>query len=119
MSGNYVIDILLGGEHIRGSPFALSIITLRPEASRCLVRGDGLYGAVSRKPQKFEIDFVDALGDPAFAEELDVYVERVGDIEAEVKAAPAEPVPLVGAALEERLATVGKLPGDRIDNEFL
>jgi hypothetical protein len=84
MSGNYVIDVLLGGEHIRGSPFALSIITLRPEASRCLVRGDGLYAAVSRKPQKFEIDFVDALGDPAFAEELDVYVERVGDIEAAV-----------------------------------
>ena len=109
MSGNYVIDVLLGGEHIRGSPFALSIITLRPEASRCLVRGDGLYAAVSRKPQKFEVDFVDALGDPAFAEELDVYVERVGDIEAEVKTAPAEPVPLVGAALDERLAKVGKL----------
>ena len=34
ISGNYVLDVLLDGAPIRGSPFSLSIITLRPDAKQ-------------------------------------------------------------------------------------
>jgi hypothetical protein len=88
MSGNYEIDVVLEGEPIRGSPFALSIITLRPEASQCRVHGAGLRTAVSRKPQSFQIDFVDGRGHPSHAEELDVYVEWVGGVGADQTAVP-------------------------------
>ena len=55
---------------VRGSPFDASVITLRPEASRCEVKGEALYKAIARLPQRFDISFVDAMGHTAHAEEV-------------------------------------------------
>lgn len=38
----------------------------------CVLRGEALGAAIARKPMRFDIEFVDALGHVAFAEELDV-----------------------------------------------
>ena len=77
MSGSYDVAIVVEGEPIPGSPFPVAIITMRPEASLCMLTGEGLTNAVSRKPQKFEVAFKDSTGMPALAEELDVFVEPV------------------------------------------
>lgn len=75
MTGQYNIEIRLDDEPIRGSPFSLNVITLRPDAAQCQVRGDALHRAVARLPQKFDVLFVDASGHTAHAEDLDVFVE--------------------------------------------
>ena len=62
MTGQYHIHIALDDEPIKGSPFNLNVITLRPEADKCVVRGDALHKAVARLPQKFDVLFVDAIG---------------------------------------------------------
>ena len=78
VSGQLLVTVTLGQEHahIPGSPFTVAAVTLRPEPSRCVLRGMALSYAVARKPMSFDIDFVDALGHVAYAEELDVRVER-------------------------------------------
>ena len=63
---------------IAGCPFTLDVITRQPDASKCVVRGEGLAEAISRKPQKFELEFVDFQGHVSAAEELEVYVEWAG-----------------------------------------
>ena len=76
MSGAYIMTIHDSvQEAVLGSPFELNIITMRPEASLCAIWGPGLRHAVARKPNKFEISFIDSTGAPCLAEELDVFVE--------------------------------------------
>ena len=75
MTGRYSVEIRLDDFPIKGSPFTLSVITLRPDAAQCIVRGAALHHAVARQPHKFEVLFVDAIGHVAHAEELDVHVE--------------------------------------------
>ena len=75
MTGQYYVEVRLDVEKIRGSRFTLNVITLRPDAGQCVVRGDALNRAVARVSQKFDVLFVDAIGHTAHAEELDVYVE--------------------------------------------
>ena len=65
LSGQYHIAISLGGEAIYGSPFSLAVVTLRPVPTMSLVRGKGLNAAVARRPQSFEVLFVDPMGHPA------------------------------------------------------
>ena len=77
LTGAFSVSVQLDGFHIRDSPYELSVITLRPVAANCIVRGDALSRAVSRTPAKFEILFVDAIGHPAQAEDIDVFVETV------------------------------------------
>ena len=71
LTGSFSVSITMGGAHIKGSPYELSVITLRPDASRCIVRGEALHKAVARTPMKFEALFVDGMGHPAQAEDLD------------------------------------------------
>lgn len=82
LTGTYGVWITLDGCNISGSPYELSVITLRPAAERCVVRGDALRDSIARTPMKFEVLFVDAKGCPTFAEDLDVYVERTGDLDS-------------------------------------
>ena len=106
MSGHYHVEIALDGAPIRGSPWMLNVITARPEAAQCVVRGEGLKEAVSRKPQKFEVEFVDARGHPSHAEELDVYIEYLGL----PSGAPSLPLSSILSATDgdgEGLPTVG------------
>ena len=50
MTGNYKTAVTLDGEHVRGSPFDTNVITLRPEATLCEVRGEALHKAIARMP---------------------------------------------------------------------
>jgi len=90
LTGTFGVWITLDGCNITGSPYELSVITLRPDASRCIVRGDALHKAVARTPMKFEIQYVDAKGCPTVAEDLDVYIEPLD-------ANGAEAIPPTGA----------------------
>ena len=72
LTGTFSVSITLDSTHIGASPYTLNVINLRPDPANCIVRGDSLRRAVARMPHKFEIHFVDAMGHPAQAEELDV-----------------------------------------------
>jgi hypothetical protein len=75
MTGMYHIYVHLDEDPVKGSPFDMQVITLRPDAAQCQVRGESLHRAVARRPQNFDVLFVDAIGHVAHAEELDVWVE--------------------------------------------
>ena len=114
LSGQLLIHVAIRGEPLPGSPFCVEALTLRPDPLKCSLRGAALTSAIARKPTAFEIDFVDALGNPAVAEELDVRLERVDALPAEAQKEfdddeSAEDPAEEKAAMEERLATVGKL----------
>lgn len=79
LTGAFAVTITLDGCHILGSPYTLTVVTLRPDPSRCVLRGAALNHAVARVPAKFEICFVDAMGNPAHAEDLDVFIEKIDD----------------------------------------
>ena len=66
VSGEVLVLVSVNGVPIAGSPFAVSVVTLRPEPSRCLLHGDGLRLAVARVPTTFNLDFVDSLGHSAY-----------------------------------------------------
>ena len=59
------IFVTLDGCNIVGSPYAVNVVNLRPDADKCEVRGEALSHAVARLPAKFEINFVDAMGHPS------------------------------------------------------
>lgn len=74
-SGAYTIAITLHGVPMPGSPFALTVLVPRADASRCVVRGEALKTITARQASSFDIEFADAFGQIAQAEELDVFVE--------------------------------------------
>lgn len=76
-SGVYLISISLYGEGLPGSPFTCRCSTPTPSAPFCVVSGNALQKAIARQQQFFEIQFRDAQGNIAHAEEVDVYVEFV------------------------------------------
>ena len=76
-SGTYYINISLGGEVLKGSPFVCRASTPTAYAPKCIVNGNSLHQAIARVQQVFEIQFKDAHGDVAHAEELNVYVEPI------------------------------------------
>lgn len=67
----------LGPEPIAGSPFTCHVSTPTPSAPHCILRGPALQAAIARKEETFEIQFRDATGQLAHAEDLDVFVTRV------------------------------------------
>lgn len=115
VSGTIEVAITLKGQPIAGSPFHVNAVTLQAQPSNCVLRGDALTSAVARKPMQFEIDFVDALGNPAVAEELDVRLEPFVPLLPSVEdhsalhggAGSEEDAAALLAAQEERLATEG------------
>lgn len=76
-SGVYSISITLNGVPLPESPYRLEVLTPAPDPVRCLLSGGALTRARAREIATFEVEFVDALGQIARAEELDVWVERV------------------------------------------
>lgn len=74
-SGAYTIAITLHGVPMPGSPFALTVLVPRADATRCLLRGATLKSIVARTPASFDVEFSDAFGQVSHAEDLDVYVE--------------------------------------------
>ena len=80
-SGPYTISILLHGAPLPGSPFEMRVLMPRPDATQCTVRGDALEKAAARESMAFEVGFVDAHSHPTHAEELDVHVEALSDVD--------------------------------------
>ena len=55
VSGQLVVTVTLDGVHLRGSPFTVAAVTLRPDAANCVLRGDALTSAVARMAMTFEV----------------------------------------------------------------
>ena len=81
-SGTYKIVVSLFGAQLPGSPFQLTVITPKPVASMCEVSGAALTLAVARATEHFDVRFRDALGAVAIAEEIDVWVVPVDDVDS-------------------------------------
>jgi hypothetical protein len=82
-SGVYTVNILLHGAPLADSPFELKVLMPRPDAAQCVVKGEALSKAAAREISAFEIGFVDALGHPTHAEDIDVYVQPIIEGEAD------------------------------------
>ncbi len=76
-SGLYAITISLFGISLPGVPFTAHASTNQPCHTKCEVRGNALYEAISRSTHSFDIYFRDRLGQVAHAVDLDVFVEQV------------------------------------------
>ena len=116
VSGKYQISVSLCGVQLPGSPFRCLVSTPTASAPHCILRGSALLKAIARKEEYFEIQFRDFLGQVAHAEELDVYVEPVGEQElTEIKSAKAEEEAEVARLKEEEEAEirVGKTKKER------
>ena len=79
VSGKYSIAVSIFGVSLPGSPFALRSAVLQPDAEQCSVSGAALTIIVARTPHAFDIKFRDHMGLTTKAEELDVFVERLGE----------------------------------------
>ena len=74
-SGKYLISISLLGEPLADSPFLCLVSTRTASAPHCVLRGKSLLHATARKEETFELEFRDAQGRAAHAEDIDVFVE--------------------------------------------
>ena len=101
VSGVYTISLSLYGVPVPGSPFPLEVFSPVPDPHLCRLKGAGLMKAVAREPACFEIEFIDAFGAVTRAEELDCFVELVGEAEATTE----REVEAAATAAEERQAT--------------
>ena len=79
VSGKYELSIALHGYQLAGGPFGVSVLSRAPDPRACKLKGAGLSKAVAREPTAFEVEFIDSFGQVTHAEELDLYVEWVGD----------------------------------------
>ncbi|KOO34783.1 protein snt-2 [Chrysochromulina tobinii] len=117
------------GHHCQrgGEPFAIFVHGVKPPCklrSKLVDHGDGHYTgeykaevSVARQPFSFDLDFVDALGHPAVAEELDLRVEPL--VPLQVTASDAEEaarmpcsddeLAAAAAAFEQRMNAQGSL----------
>ena len=59
----------------------LNVLSPIPDPAMCKVHGDGLNHAIAREPTSFSIEFINAFGNVTHAEEIDCFVERIGDAE--------------------------------------
>lgn len=74
VSGRYRITVLLAGEPLPGCPYTAVVSTPSPSPACCVLYGAALTLATARKEEHFELQFRDAQGKLAHAEEVDVYV---------------------------------------------
>ena len=89
-SGTYSIAVSHFGLLLPGAPFTVSTSTSAPSVNNCVVRGEGLYQAVSRVTQTFEILFKDKHGAVARAVEIDLFVEPLPPSSPRSKRPPSE-----------------------------
>ena len=79
-SGTYSISVSLRGVQLPDCPLRVEVLRPAPQPDKCILRGDALTKARARELATFEVEFVDALGQPCAAEELDVWVERADEV---------------------------------------
>jgi hypothetical protein len=101
-SGKYLISVSLLGEPLADSPFLCLVSTRTASAPHCVLRGKSLLHATARKEEMFELEFRDAQGRSAHAEEIDVFVE-ICDSETAAAVAAYEEQAAIAAKSNPRL----------------
>ena len=101
-SGKYLISVSLLGEPLADSPFLCLVSTRTASAPHCVLRGKSLLNATARKEEMFELEFRDAQGRSAHAEEIDVFVE-ICDSETAAAVAAYEEQAAIAAKSNPRL----------------
>ena len=74
VSGQYYISCSLHGTSLPNSPFCINVLAPTSDPEKCVLSGDALSWITARDVSSFQVEFVDALGQPTHAEELDVFV---------------------------------------------
>lgn len=87
-SGKLLISVSIGGSPIPGSPYTVVVVAPTPSAPHCLVSGEALTSVVAHRQESFAVSFRDALGQIAYACELDVWVQPIPP-------PPAPPAPAI------------------------
>ena len=64
VSGEYLVSVTLGGEHVRGSPHTLTVLAPGLRVARCAVHGEALQFAVAGEQMRFGLEARDAHGRP-------------------------------------------------------
>ena len=62
VSGEYLVSVTLGGEHVRGSPHTLTVLAPGLRVERCIARGEALKFAVAGEHMRFGLEARDAHG---------------------------------------------------------
>ena len=70
VSGRYTISLSIHGAPLKDSPFTTFVSTPTPSAPHCVLRGIALTAATARKEEHFEVQFRDATGQIAHAEDV-------------------------------------------------
>lgn len=79
-AGRCSISVSLMGDPVIGSPFPCTVHDGTPCAPQCELKGEALTQIVSSMPAAFFVTFRDVLGNLTHAVDLDVCVQRVGDL---------------------------------------
>ena len=82
-SGAYLVRVQLGGVHIMGSPFQVTVLAARTNARTSSASGEGLKTSIAGNPASFAIIARDEFGNPRsvcgddFVVSLDTQADKV------------------------------------------
>jgi len=77
-AGSYQVTVKMNGEHIKDSPFKLTVSAPSAQANMCKVSGKGLTRLTAGEKGCFQVTFIDRFGGMAPAAELDVRLKPEG-----------------------------------------
>ena len=77
-AGSYQVTVKMNGEHIKDSPFKLTVSAPSAQANMCKVSGKGLTRLTAGEKGCFQVTFIDRTGGMAPAAELDVRLKPEG-----------------------------------------
>ena len=77
-AGSYQVTVKMNGEHIKDSPFKLTVSAPSAQANMCKVSGKGLTRLTAGEKGCFQVTFLDRTGDMAPVVELDVRLKPEG-----------------------------------------
>ena len=77
-AGSYQVTVKMNGEHIKDSPFKLTVSAPSAQANMCKVSGKGLTRLTAGEKGCFQVTFLDRTGDLVPAAELDVRLKPEG-----------------------------------------
>ena len=72
--GRHWLHLLLGGEHVQGSPFLFEVVPGEPHAPQCVASGAGVHAAARMEPTLLVVTTHDALGHACLAGGADLAV---------------------------------------------
>ena len=77
-AGSYQVTVKMNGEHIKDSPFKITVSAPSAQANMCKVSGKGLTRLTAGEKGCFQVTFIDRTGGMAPAAELDVRLKPEG-----------------------------------------